>query len=101
VNYTPDLPRQSVDSAIEKALKVWEEVTPLTFSRISEGEADIMISFAVGGNALIWCLSYSGYSNKISHIGRSVNNTKVSLRLPESEKYKIRGWENSIWCVLR
>ncbi|NP_034939.2 stromelysin-1 preproprotein [Mus musculus] len=48
VNYTPDLPRQSVDSAIEKALKVWEEVTPLTFSRISEGEADIMISFAVG-----------------------------------------------------
>ncbi|XP_021484220.1 stromelysin-2 [Meriones unguiculatus] len=48
VNYTPDLPRESVDSAIEKALKVWEEVTPLTFSRISEGEADIMISFAVG-----------------------------------------------------
>jgi hypothetical protein len=51
VNYTPDLPRQSVDSAIEKALKVWEEVTPLTFSRISEGEADIMISFAVGGKS--------------------------------------------------
>ncbi|XP_021028391.1 stromelysin-2 [Mus caroli] len=48
VNYTPDLPRQSVDSAIEKALKIWEEVTPLTFSRIFEGEADIMISFAVG-----------------------------------------------------
>ncbi|XP_060232887.1 stromelysin-1 [Meriones unguiculatus] len=48
VNYTPDLPRESVDSAIEKALKVWEEVTPLTFSRISEGEADIMISFGVG-----------------------------------------------------
>ncbi|KAL6093239.1 hypothetical protein STEG23_006769 [Scotinomys teguina] len=48
VNYTPDLPRESVDSAIEKALKVWEAVTSLTFSRISEGEADIMISFAVG-----------------------------------------------------
>ncbi|XP_028746815.1 stromelysin-2 [Peromyscus leucopus] len=48
VDYTPDLPKESVDSAIEKALKVWEEVTPLTFSRLSEGEADIMISFAVG-----------------------------------------------------
>ncbi|XP_077653828.1 stromelysin-1-like isoform X1 [Urocitellus parryii] len=47
VNYTPDLPRDAVDSAIEKALKVWEEVTPLTFSRMHEGEADIMISFAV------------------------------------------------------
>lgn len=64
-NYTPDLPRESVDSAIEKALKVWEAVTPLTFSRLSEGEADIMISFAAGGNEvllmlLIWCLSCSG-----------------------------------------
>nr|XP_004052085.3 stromelysin-2 [Gorilla gorilla gorilla] len=47
VNYTPDLPRDAVDSAIEKALKVWEDVTPLTFSRMYEGEADIMISFAV------------------------------------------------------
>ncbi|XP_012514644.1 PREDICTED: stromelysin-1-like [Propithecus coquereli] len=48
VNYTLDLPRDAVDSAIEKALKVWEEVTPLTFSRMYEGEADIMVSFAVG-----------------------------------------------------
>nr|XP_003923817.2 stromelysin-1 [Saimiri boliviensis boliviensis] len=47
VNYTLDLPKDAVDSAIEKALKVWEEVTPLTFSRLYEGEADIMISFAV------------------------------------------------------
>ncbi|EPY79969.1 matrix metallopeptidase 3 (stromelysin 1, progelatinase) [Camelus ferus] len=47
VNYTLDLPRDAVDSTIKKALKVWEEVTPLKFSRISEGEADIMITFAV------------------------------------------------------
>lgn len=49
MNYTKDLPRDAVDSAIEKALTVWEEVTPLTFSRIYEGEADIMIIFAVRG----------------------------------------------------
>ncbi|XP_004626287.1 stromelysin-2 [Octodon degus] len=47
VNYTQDLPREAVDSAIEKALRVWEEVSTLTFSRMHEGEADIMISFAV------------------------------------------------------
>ncbi|KAK1336269.1 hypothetical protein QTO34_004074 [Cnephaeus nilssonii] len=47
VDYTPDLPRDAVDSAVEKALRVWEEVTPLTFSRMCEGEADIMITFAV------------------------------------------------------
>nr|XP_019572734.1 PREDICTED: stromelysin-2-like [Rhinolophus sinicus] len=47
VDYTLDLPRDAVDSAIEKAVKVWENVTPLTFSRIYKGEADIMITFAV------------------------------------------------------
>uniref|UniRef100_A0A8C3WFR1 Stromelysin-1 n=1 Tax=Catagonus wagneri TaxID=51154 RepID=A0A8C3WFR1_9CETA len=47
VNYTLDLPRDVIDSAIEKALTIWGEVTPLTFSKISEGEADIMITFAV------------------------------------------------------
>lgn len=52
MNYTPDLPREAVDAAIEKALGVWKEVTPLTFSRMQEGEADIMISFAVGGNEM-------------------------------------------------
>lgn len=49
MDYTLDLPRDAVDSAIEKAVKVWEKVTPLTFSRIYEGEADIMITFAVTG----------------------------------------------------
>lgn len=49
MNYTQDLPRDAVDSDVEKALKIWEEVTPLTFSRIYEGEADIMITFAVRG----------------------------------------------------
>nr|XP_012423401.1 PREDICTED: LOW QUALITY PROTEIN: stromelysin-2 [Odobenus rosmarus divergens] len=47
VDYTLDLPRDAVDSAIEKALNVWKEVTALTFSRTDEGEADIKISFAV------------------------------------------------------
>lgn len=47
VNYTRDLPTDAIDAAISRALKVWEEVTPLTFSRINSGEADIMITFAV------------------------------------------------------
>ncbi|XP_004709063.1 stromelysin-2 [Echinops telfairi] len=47
VDYTQDLSRDAVDAAIAKALKVWEEASPLTFSRVHAGEADIMISFAV------------------------------------------------------
>ncbi|XP_031428251.1 collagenase 3a [Clupea harengus] len=45
VNYTPDMPQSDVDNAIEKALQVWARVTPLRFSRIYAGTADIMISF--------------------------------------------------------
>ncbi|XP_027705338.1 macrophage metalloelastase [Vombatus ursinus] len=48
MNYTPDMTRADVDYAIEKAFKVWSNVTPLTFRRIYMGEADIMISFASG-----------------------------------------------------
>ncbi|XP_006833838.1 PREDICTED: stromelysin-1 [Chrysochloris asiatica] len=65
VEYTQDLSRDAVDSAIEKALKVWAEVTPLTFSRIHEGEADIMISFAVKGHGDFF--PFDGPGNTLAH----------------------------------
>lgn len=45
VNYTPDLNKADVDKAIRKAFNIWSDVTPLTFKKIYEGNADIMISF--------------------------------------------------------
>ncbi|XP_030293061.1 collagenase 3-like [Sparus aurata] len=45
VNYTPDMSVSEVDYSIEKALQVWAKVTPLRFTRIYSGTADIMISF--------------------------------------------------------
>ncbi|KAG9329982.1 hypothetical protein JZ751_028377 [Albula glossodonta] len=44
-NYTPDMSKSEVDTAIERALQVWAKVTPLRFTRIYSGTADIMISF--------------------------------------------------------
>ncbi len=38
-----------VDDSIKRALQVWADVTPLRFTRIYSGTADIMISFAIGG----------------------------------------------------
>uniref|UniRef100_A0A8C1H5A7 interstitial collagenase n=1 Tax=Cyprinus carpio carpio TaxID=630221 RepID=A0A8C1H5A7_CYPCA len=46
VNYTPDMTKAEVDQSMEKALQVWANVTPLRFTRINSGTADIMISFA-------------------------------------------------------
>nr|AJE28209.1 matrix metallopeptidase 12 [Castor fiber] len=45
-NYTPDMKREDVDYAIQKAFQVWSDVTPLKFRRIHAGEADIVIRFA-------------------------------------------------------
>ncbi|TKC37354.1 hypothetical protein EI555_003675, partial [Monodon monoceros] len=45
VNYTPDLTHSEVEKAFKKAFKVWSDVTPLNFTRIQNGTADIMISF--------------------------------------------------------
>ncbi|KAK2828864.1 hypothetical protein Q5P01_019898 [Channa striata] len=44
-NYTPDMTQAEVEDSIEKALQVWAKVTPLRFTRIYSGIADIMISF--------------------------------------------------------
>jgi len=43
-----------VDEAIRKALSVWSNVTPLTFQKVDNKEADIMISFAYRGNIHIF-----------------------------------------------
>ncbi|KAJ8252540.1 hypothetical protein COCON_G00218520 [Conger conger] len=45
LGYSPDLDEGTIDDAFFRAFKVWSEVTPLTFSRVMDGEADIMINF--------------------------------------------------------
>ncbi|XP_053176686.1 collagenase 3 [Scomber japonicus] len=47
LNYTRDLKKADTDRAIRRALNVWADVTPLTFKKLHEGNADIMISFGV------------------------------------------------------
>ncbi|XP_004689106.1 PREDICTED: neutrophil collagenase [Condylura cristata] len=44
-NYTPQLSKADVEKAIEKAFQAWSGATQLTFTKISQGEADIMIAF--------------------------------------------------------
>ncbi|CAL8323303.1 unnamed protein product [Merluccius merluccius] len=45
LNYSPDMDASSTDDAFTRAFKVWSDVTPLTFHRLYDGDADIMISF--------------------------------------------------------
>lgn len=48
LNYTPDMLQSDVDEAIARAFQLWSSVTPLRFTRLYSGQADIMISFAAG-----------------------------------------------------
>lgn len=48
-NYTPDMSRADVEQAVRKAFQLWSSASPLTFTKVSEGQADIMISFVWRG----------------------------------------------------
>jgi len=43
--YTTDLTRQQVDNTIQSALSMWAKVSPLTFSKVTDGPADIELIF--------------------------------------------------------
>lgn len=45
LNYSPDMEASLIDDAFARAFKVWSDITPLTFTRLYDGTADIMISF--------------------------------------------------------
>lgn len=44
-NYSPDMSVAEVDQSIDRALQVWAAVTPLSFTKVSGGPADIRVSF--------------------------------------------------------
>ncbi|XP_046638022.1 collagenase 3-like isoform X7 [Daphnia pulicaria] len=49
--YTPDLEKSVVDREIANAFRLWEEVTPLTFTFVETGNVDIEIRFESGAHS--------------------------------------------------
>ena len=49
LGYSVDLDEEVINDAFLRAFKVWSDVTPLSFNRIMDGEADIMINFGRNG----------------------------------------------------
>ncbi|XP_009083000.1 PREDICTED: stromelysin-1-like [Acanthisitta chloris] len=65
LNYTPDMLQADVDEAIAKAFQLWSSVTPLRFTRLYSGQADIMISFAAGFHGDFY--SFDGPGGTLAH----------------------------------
>ncbi|XP_016431844.1 collagenase 3-like [Sinocyclocheilus rhinocerous] len=88
VNYTPDLSKAEVDTSMEKALQVWAKVTPLKFTRINRGTADIMISFATRdhGDGLL----FDGPQGTLAHAFAPGSGNGGDVHFDDDESFTFR-----------
>ncbi|MBW04424.1 Interstitial collagenase, partial [Eschrichtius robustus] len=84
-NYTPDLSRADADHAIEKAVQLWSSVSPLTFTKVSEGQADIMISFVRGDHRDN--SPFDGQGGNLAHAFQPGPGTGGDVHFDEDERW--------------
>nr|AZA36287.1 matrix metalloproteinase 9 [Pampus argenteus] len=65
INYSPDMDKSLIDDAFARAFKVWSDVTPLNFTRLFGGTADIMISFGKADHGDSY--PFDGMGNLLAH----------------------------------
>lgn len=87
-NYTPDMSRSEVDDSIHRALNVWAKVTPLTFSRIYSGTADIMISFGRGSHGDYY--PFDGTDGTLAHAFAPSSGIGGDAHFDEDERFTYR-----------
>ncbi|NP_001079874.1 uncharacterized protein LOC379564 precursor [Xenopus laevis] len=85
VNYTPDLPRPVVDEAIRMAFKVWSDVTPLKFTRVSSRRADILIQF--GARSHGDGIPFDGPNGVLAHAYAPGNGIGGDAHFDEDERW--------------
>ncbi|XP_018101233.2 matrix metalloproteinase-18 [Xenopus laevis] len=71
LNYTKNMAKDEVDWAIQRAFKIWSDVTSFTFTRINNSVSDIEISFV--SRAHNDSYPFDGPSNKLAHAFRPSN----------------------------
>ncbi|NXH11465.1 MMP3 protein, partial [Bucco capensis] len=85
LNYTPDMLEADVEEAIGKALQLWSSVTPLRFTRLYSGQADIMISFASGFHGDFY--SFDGQGGTLAHAYPPGNGIGGDAHFDEDENW--------------
>ncbi|KFV87416.1 Stromelysin-1 [Struthio camelus australis] len=85
LNYTPDMLQADVEEAIAKAFQLWSSVTPLRFTRLHSGEADIMISFASQFHGDFY--SFDGPGGTLAHAYPPGNGIGGDAHFDEDENW--------------
>ncbi|XP_031752233.1 collagenase 3-like [Xenopus tropicalis] len=96
-NYTPDLPRQKVDEAIQRAFKLWSDVAPLTFRKLTSGTADIMIKFAKRSHGDFD--PFDGPHGVLAHAFAPGNGIGGDAHFDEDEKWTNSAAEYNLFLV--
>ncbi|OCT93196.1 matrix metalloproteinase-18 [Xenopus laevis] len=84
-NYIPQMTRDEVDQAIQKAFKVWSDVTSLTFTRIYDGVSDIEMLFASKDHKDF--LPFDGPSGVLAHALAPGDNMGGDVHFDADEKW--------------
>uniref|UniRef100_A0A8C3JWW9 Matrix metallopeptidase 1 n=1 Tax=Calidris pygmaea TaxID=425635 RepID=A0A8C3JWW9_9CHAR len=98
LNYTPKMKQADVDEAIRKALSVWSNVTPLTFQKVEDKEADIMISFAYRDhhdNS-----PFDGPNGQLAHAFQPGEGIGGDVHLDEEEAWSKNGRGYNLFIVI-
>ncbi|NWQ69204.1 MMP10 protein, partial [Neopipo cinnamomea] len=85
LNYTPDMLQADVEEAIAKAFQLWSSVTPLRFTRLYSGQADIMISFAAGFHGDFY--SFDGPGGTLAHAYPPGSGIRGDVHFDEDENW--------------
>ncbi|KAM9348946.1 collagenase 3a [Symphorus nematophorus] len=88
LNYTPDMSVSEVDDSIQRALQVWAKVTPLRFTRIYSGTADIMISFGSGSHGDYY--PFDGPGGTLAHAFAPSSGIGGDAHFDEDESFIFR-----------
>ncbi|XP_069059306.1 matrilysin-like isoform X1 [Pleurodeles waltl] len=97
VNYTPDLPVNTVKRIIQRAFNVWSDVTPLEFRRVNSRNADIVIQFAYRYHGDPF--PFDGKGNVLAHAFAPGSGTGGDVHFDEDEKWSTNELGISLFLV--
>ncbi|XP_068684571.1 uncharacterized protein [Montipora foliosa] len=102
-SYTTDLTTREVDDTIKAGLSMWAKATPLTFTKVTNGPADIVISFDKEGDR---DYSFDGPGGELAFAHFPLDNVAASsgdIHFDDAEKFIVKSkgkGTHLLWLVL-